>query len=99
MMKNGVLLAALLVCGGIAGAQPGGNTLKPVSEFDRIGDRQERAIALFTEAGKVLNSPHCLNCHPGTDRPTQSDAIPGTQKEFGALIRAWAEAGAFCPRS
>ena len=72
---------------------------KPVSEFDRIGDRQERAIALFTEAGKVLNSPRCLNCHPGTDRPTQSDAIPGTQKEFGALIRAWAEAGAFCPRS
>lgn len=24
---------------------------------------------------------------------------PGTQKEFGALPKAWSEAGAFCPKS
>jgi len=25
-------------------------------------------------------------------------AAPGTQKEFGALIKAWAENGAQCPK-
>lgn len=198
-MPKKFVLAALLAFGGIAGAQQSSNnTLKPVSEFDKIADRQERAIALFTEAGKVINSPRCLNCHPAGDRPTQSNALnphqpwvvrgadgfgaaamrcatchqaanydnartpghpkwhlapasmawqgrtlgqiceqikdksrndnmdmaklvhhmaedtlvgwawnpgagrtpaPGTQKEFGALIKAWAEAGSFCPRS
>lgn len=73
MMKN-ILLAALLAFCGFAAAQDA-TTLKPVSEFDKIADKQERAIALFTEAGKVINSPRCLNCHPGTDRPTQSNAL------------------------
>ena len=33
------------------------------------------AIAIFREAGKVLQHPRCLNCHPATDRPTQTDAM------------------------
>lgn len=32
--------------------------------------------------------------HPGLGRT----AVPGTQQEFGALIRAWADSGAQCPQ-
>src|SRR5258707_11015892 len=38
-------------------------------------DDQARSIALFLEAGKVLQHPRCLNCHPATERPTQTDAM------------------------
>jgi hypothetical protein len=34
-----------------------------------------RSIALFQEAGKVLQNPRCLNCHPVDDRPTQTDRM------------------------
>jgi mono/diheme cytochrome c family protein len=180
-----------------SGASTNATTLKLVSEFDRIENKQERAAALFIEAGKVISSPRCQNCHPGGERPTQTDAMtphqpwvirgadgfgapamrcatchqaanfessgvpghpkwhlapasmawqgkslaqiceqikdksrndnmdlaalvkhmsedtlvgwawkpggnrtpaPGTQTQFGALIRAWAEAGAYCPK-
>jgi hypothetical protein len=47
--------------------------LQPVSSFDKIADRQARSIALFTEAGKVLQHPRCANCHPASERPTQTD--------------------------
>ncbi|GGW95944.1 hypothetical protein [Alteromonas halophila] len=30
---------------------------------------------------------------PGEGR----EAVPGTQKQFGALFKAWAESGAHCP--
>jgi hypothetical protein len=30
---------------------------------------------LFTEAGKVLQHPRCVNCHPRTDRPLQGDLM------------------------
>ena len=49
--------------------------LKPVSEFGSIKDQNERAVALFQEAGKVIQSPRCMNCHPATDRPTQTDKM------------------------
>jgi hypothetical protein len=50
-------------------------TLKPVSAFDIIKNKNKRAIALFQEAGKVIQSPRCLNCHPAGERPTQTDAM------------------------
>ncbi|WP_322517529.1 Isoquinoline 1-oxidoreductase subunit [Rhodopseudomonas palustris] len=50
-------------------------TLRPVSDFARIRDRQARAVALFEEAGKVIASPRCMNCHPAGDRPTQTDSM------------------------
>jgi hypothetical protein len=49
------------------------NTLRPVSAFASITDPRERARALFEEAGKVLQHPRCLNCHPAGDRPLQTD--------------------------
>jgi hypothetical protein len=50
-------------------------TLKPVSDFDSIVDKNKRAVAVFEEAGKVIQSPRCLNCHPATERPTQTDKM------------------------
>ena len=38
-------------------------------------DQASRSIALFREAGKVLQHPRCLNCHPRTDQPQQGDAM------------------------
>lgn len=51
------------------------NALRPASTFASINDPQARAAALFTEAGKVLQHPRCVNCHPRTDRPLQGDAM------------------------
>ncbi|MGF7150698.1 hypothetical protein FHS96_004356 [Sphingomonas zeicaulis] len=48
--------------------------LKPVSAFSGISDRKARSLALFEEAGKVIQHPRCVNCHPRTDRPLQTDA-------------------------
>jgi hypothetical protein len=47
--------------------------LRPASAFASIADRQARAIALFEEAGKVLQHPRCVNCHPAGDSPRQTD--------------------------
>ena len=47
--------------------------LKPVSEFASIQDKKQRAVALFTEAGKVIRHPRCVNCHPASDRPLQGE--------------------------
>jgi hypothetical protein len=45
--------------------------------FGQSGDPEQaaRSIALFREAGKVLQHPRCLNCHPVGDRPTQTDRM------------------------
>jgi hypothetical protein len=56
-----------------APSQPSGAELRPVSAFDDIRDRKSRSVALFEEAGKVIQHPRCLNCHPKTDRPLQGD--------------------------
>jgi len=56
-------------------AQDDPTALKPVSAFARISDRHARSAALFVEAGKVIQSPRCLNCHPPDRRPTQGDDL------------------------
>lgn len=52
-------------------AAPAG--LKPVSAFATISDPAARSAAIFTEMGKVLTHPRCINCHPRTDSPLQGD--------------------------
>ncbi len=47
--------------------------LRTPQSFDNIADKAERSRAQFVEAGKVLQSPRCLNCHPNGDRPTQGN--------------------------
>jgi hypothetical protein len=49
--------------------------LRPASAFEKIRDKNLRAVALFEEAGKVIQSPRCLNCHPATERPTQTNQL------------------------
>jgi hypothetical protein len=63
--------------GADAAAQTATNAvaLKAVSDFDNIQDKNERAVALFREAGKVIQSPRCMNCHPAGERPTQTDRM------------------------
>jgi hypothetical protein len=48
-------------------------TLEPPSAFSGIADPHERSVALFKEAGKVLQNPRCVNCHPAGDRPLQGN--------------------------
>jgi hypothetical protein len=64
-----VLSAALLVSLAFGRASP--PRLRDAKSFNAIADRNARSIALFQEAGKVLQSPRCLNCHPAGDHPSQ----------------------------
>ncbi len=66
----GILLAACLAApAAMAQSAP----LKSPSDFAGISDPAERSRALFVEAGKVIASPRCQNCHPVGARPTQGD--------------------------
>ena len=68
----GVLLAAALasiLAANLAAAEQA--RLAPPESFTDIADPAARSAALFTEAGKVLTSPRCVNCHPAGDRPLQ----------------------------
>ncbi len=47
--------------------------LRSAGEFSGIADTTERSRALFAEAGKVIESPRCQNCHPVGQRPSQGD--------------------------
>ena len=58
-----------------AGAATNVVTLRPASDFENITNKDERAVALFKEAGKVIQSPRCMNCHPATERPSQTDGM------------------------
>jgi hypothetical protein len=57
----------------VAAAGPPAMLATPES-FAGISDTAARSAALFTEAGKVLTSPRCVNCHPAGDRPLQTEA-------------------------
>jgi hypothetical protein len=49
------------------------NELADPQSFVGISDTSARSAALFTELGKVLTHPRCVNCHPAGDRPLQGD--------------------------
>ncbi|MEM9489355.1 MAG: Isoquinoline 1-oxidoreductase subunit, partial [Myxococcota bacterium] len=51
----------------------GAATLQPVKNFNRIRNVKRRSIALFIEAGKVLQHQRCVNCHPSGDQPLQGE--------------------------
>lgn len=46
--------------------------LKPVESFAAIKDEKQRSVALFEEAGKVIEHPRCMNCHPAGNSPLQT---------------------------
>jgi hypothetical protein len=49
------------------------NSLASPESFAGIADVDQRSAAMFTELGKVLTNPRCVNCHPAGDRPHQGD--------------------------
>jgi len=69
LIVSAIILPLSIAHGSVSGG------LKPASAFAGIADRNARSVAIFTEMGKVLTSPRCLNCHPRTDSPTQGDAM------------------------
>src|SRR6185369_3703464 len=67
------LFLAALLAAPVYAQPPSG--LAPVSSFDRITDKEKRAVALFQEAGRVIMHPRCLNCHPRDDTPRQAELM------------------------
>jgi hypothetical protein len=48
-------------------------SLATPESFAAIADTAARSAALFTELGKVLTHPRCVNCHPSGDHPRQGE--------------------------
>jgi hypothetical protein len=71
-----VLAGSIVGLAGIArAAEPSAPaSLRRPDEFAFIANESARSIALFTEAGKVIQHPRCVNCHPAGEVPLQTDA-------------------------
>jgi hypothetical protein len=72
LVAVGALLMSMLAA--YAVSDGASDTLASPDSFAGIGDTAARSAALFTELGKVLTHPRCVNCHPAGDRPRQTDA-------------------------
>src|SRR5271165_2415044 len=66
-----VLPMSVLTAYAVSDGAPEG--LASVESFSSIPDTDARSAAIFTELGKVLTHPRCMNCHPTSDRPRQGD--------------------------
>jgi len=71
-----VLVATATALAPLVARAQAGRGLRAPSAFAGIRDPGARSAALFVEAGKVLQHPRCLNCHPDGDRPSQGDGYP-----------------------
>jgi hypothetical protein len=74
--SHAALFASLVAVLALASAtqMASAETLAPPESFATITNTGARSAAIFTEAGKVLTSARCVNCHPAGDRPLQADA-------------------------
>src|SRR5438132_12709929 len=69
-----VALAALLTgTPTLDGVSQQSDNLASPESFASIADNAARSAAMFTELGKVLTNPRCVNCHPAGDRPRQGE--------------------------
>lgn len=75
LLFSGIAVNCLVVGVGImlapASKAQNAGSLRPVESFQSISDKRARSVALFEEAGKVIQHPRCVNCHPATERPLQ----------------------------
>src|SRR5262252_6776370 len=62
------------ILAGHAASESAASALASPESFAAISDSETRSAAYFTELGKVLTHPRCVNCHPAGDRPRQGDA-------------------------
>ncbi|MCE6953140.1 Isoquinoline 1-oxidoreductase subunit [Cereibacter sphaeroides] len=65
--------------------------LRGPEAFASLADPAERSAAIFTEMGKVLTHPRCLNCHPVEGGPTQGEAM---EAHNPPVVRGPADLGA-----
>ena len=65
--------AILLAFSDVPAADAPGVALKTPAEFAGYADELSRSVALFREAGRVLEHPRCVNCHPSDRHPTQGE--------------------------
>jgi hypothetical protein len=65
------LMMSMLTAYAVVPGQSDG--LAAPESFAAIGDADARSAAIFTELGKVLTHPRCVNCHPAGDRPHQGE--------------------------
>jgi len=70
--------------------------LKSPAEFDSIADKKERSAAIFREAGKVIQSPRCLNCHPSARVPTQGEGLTTHVPYLDAAASGMGQPGLKC---
>src|ERR1700687_5987736 len=63
----------IIVLGATTASLVGAEDLRGPETFSSISNQSERSRALFVEAGRVLQHPRCLNCHPVGERPTQGN--------------------------
>jgi hypothetical protein len=72
-MRGRVRAAVLALAMGTASGAIAANDLASPESFAKITDESARSAAMFSELGKVLTSPRCVNCHPAGDRPHQGE--------------------------
>jgi hypothetical protein len=68
-----VAALAISLLTGYAASETTSHALASPKSFATIVDVGARSAAMFTELGKVLTNPRCMNCHPAGDRPRQGD--------------------------
>src|SRR5688500_5445852 len=68
-----VAVVAMSMFAGYAVSETAPQTLASPESFASIADTDQRSAAMFTELGKVLTHPRCVNCHPAGNRPLQTD--------------------------
>ena len=68
----------------------------PAQICAQIKDPKRNGNRTLEQIGKHMNEDHLVGWawHPGADRAPP----PGDQKAFGALVNAWLETGAACPK-
>ena len=68
------LLLVMSILGVCAVSAAESDELATPESFAGIAETPARSAAFFTELGKVLTHPRCVNCHPAGDRPLQGEA-------------------------
>jgi hypothetical protein len=77
MVRSASIRLLLILLAGAAGSVASAADLRSPESFSSIANPSERSRALFVEAGRVLQHPRCMNCHPVGERPNQgNDAHP-----------------------
>src|SRR6266487_6383056 len=95
------MLAAVVLIQSAASAQAQQNPteLALPAAFSSIQDLHERSVALFREAGKVIQHPRCINCHPAGDHALQGDDRHLLFRRPPGGPRTWGRPAAIAPRA